>query len=96
MMGRCFCFLLEDGKMFLLLLDGKMCLVQVEDGKMFLLLLDRMMCLVLLEVGSSCRRLGISAWRVWKMGKCSWSSWMMGRCSCFLLDDGKMFLFPAG
>jgi hypothetical protein len=24
------------------------------------------------------------------------SCWMMGRCSCFLLDDGKMFLFPSG
>ncbi len=61
MMGRCSCPLLDDGKMFLHLLDmkmcrvlledGKMCIVQVEDGKMFLLLLDMKMCRVLLEEG---------------------------------------------
>jgi hypothetical protein len=58
MMGRFSCFLLDDGKMFLLLLERKMCrvllengtmfLFQLVDGKMFLLLLNRKMCLVLL------------------------------------------------
>jgi hypothetical protein len=36
MMGRCPCFRLDDGKMFLLLLIRKMCRVLLEEGKMWM------------------------------------------------------------
>jgi hypothetical protein len=54
-MGRCSCIRLDDGEMYLLLLDRKMCrvqmcLVQLEDWKMFQFLLDNgKMLLILLE-----------------------------------------------
>ncbi len=65
-MGRCSCFQLVDGKMFLLLLnrnmrrvlleDGKMCLVQLEDGKMCRVLLEEgKMFLLLMEGGKMCQ-----------------------------------------
>ncbi len=42
---------------------------------------------------------GVSS--IWKTGRFSWIHRVDVllkdvRCSCFLLDDGKMFLFPAG